>query len=335
MFKWYNEFAMIGDHVINGTPLDPQIKGNIIIDPPRKPKIVLDKTGKIVELFISQSLIKQFYRHYSETLVPEVIHQIELLPCPWRIYQAELLALFKMQPTEAMMKGRYFETLCIGAGADGEAIYDLQRKSNGDMKIDQIRIKQAVKRFHVVCKTTDIILLEDGGNLQYYHKVKWIDPDYPDAHSDIIIWIEATADIISQFHHGEWKFPSAVIDLKLTGNIKSKFGKFCWGSPEDMDHLQGILYAWLFGMPFIYLVFDYPATNPGYKIYPLNTDIDNSDPVSCVIAKERRRSLLQAIRGTINQILLEELHGWPKKKSSQCDYCPVTTCEHHRKPRMV
>ena len=114
MNSWYKEFAKIGDHIIEGEPLDLKLKGNIVIDPKRKPKIILDRNGKIVELYISQSLIKQFYSNFNE-----------ILPCPYRIYESELLQNFRRKSTESMNKGRYFETLCIGAGVDGEAIYDL------------------------------------------------------------------------------------------------------------------------------------------------------------------------------------------------------------------
>ena len=35
------------------------------------------------------------------------------------------------------------------------------------------------------------------------------------------------------------------IDLKLTADVHSKFGDFCWGSPEYMDHSQAISYQYM------------------------------------------------------------------------------------------
>ena len=113
------------------------------------PKINISPvTGKITELRISKSLIRQ------------LIHKGEPYPvCPRKVYHTLLLRDVVTPPSESMIKGLYFENKCLGVSANGNAVVDLPRhKKTGAKLIDHDRIDQAVERFKQVKEDYGLIV---------------------------------------------------------------------------------------------------------------------------------------------------------------------------------
>ena len=314
------EHLNISDHIISGTKLDHIPQESMIIEQPRRPRIrMIDE--KISEIFVSQSLIKSmFYKLHSKE------------ECPYKVFHCELIRDVKTPETEHMTRGRYFETNCIGRGADDEIIIDLERdKRTGKKKINHIRIDNAIERFKEVSEETGLIV--DSSNVQVKMKRLWDQNTF----KGITVWIEGTADLISPICWDEYKLDACVIDLKLTSDRDNCMPPFCWGCPSEMDHMQGIMYFMLFELPFFYFVFDYRAKNPGYKILPFNMNVNHPDHDRANQAKNRIVEFHQQMRELISLIRMWEGQGWKKnpigidnitgKQVVNCKKCPISDCE--------
>lgn len=157
---------------------------------------------------------------------------------------------------EVFRKGRFFETLAIGGGANPkEDVYDLPRLLNGKKSSDQIRIEEQAMVFKSKLKEFNMKILET----QLKFQVEW---PY-DRRVLVQPTIDFVSPIIGQYNGVKYDYKYAIFDLKLTQNIRSGFGMYAWANPQDMDHLQAFTYVWAFKeatgreVPFFYWVFDY------------------------------------------------------------------------------
>ena len=166
------------------------------------PKInVSSVTGKITELRISKSLIRQ------------LIYKGEPYPvCPYKVYHTLLLRDVVTPPSDPMIKGLYFESKCLGSSVNGNTVIDLPRhKKTGAKLIDHDRIDQAVERFNQVKE--DYGLIVEQNSVQRYHKRRWIDSQ---CQWNIPIYLDGTLDLVSPITTSSYTFEEATIDLKLT-----------------------------------------------------------------------------------------------------------------------
>ena len=176
--------------------------------------------------------------------------------CPKKLLEYFLLGNFSSPQTEAMLKGNYFEYLCLGATADDQQIPELPRlkakdKDSGEFKksTDHLRIDAQAKLFPDVLSNYKIIVTEVQKSLR---------------HEMGEFVIATKADIFGSIHDPENGFvEEAYVDLKLTKDINNTFGDFQWHDPETRDHTQAFLtVATHYKMTgriakFYYLVFDY------------------------------------------------------------------------------
>ena len=79
---------------------------------------------------ISQSLIKMFLHNGDEWEV-----------CARKIGMVDIFKHYEFEQTESMLKGKFFETLCIGRSRGGEMITDLPRKKLTKKQEAENRIK--------------------------------------------------------------------------------------------------------------------------------------------------------------------------------------------------
>ena len=284
------------------------------------PKINISPiTGKITELRISKSLIRQ------------LIYKGEPYPvCPYKVYHTLLLRDVVSIPSDSMIKGLYFESKCLCVSANRNAIVDLPRhKKTGAKLIDHDRIDQAVERFNQVKE--DYALIVEQNRVQRYHKRRWRDSQ---CQWDIPIYLDGTLDLISPISKSGYSFEEATIDLKLTRDrdvvetfSNGLFHSTPWGNMGQADFSEAMMYRLIFGKPFVYMVFDYKATNAGFRDIPVITDINDPDPQKAEKASKRMADLTQAIGWVIATIMQWEASGWPMTPIPKvCNSCPVEDC---------
>jgi hypothetical protein len=284
------------------------------------PKITLSPvTGKIRELRISKSLVRQ------------LIYKGEPYPsCPYRTFHTLLLRDITTPSSEAMLKGMYFESACIGSSAGGEVITDLPRhKKTGVKLMDHQRIDQAIDLFHQVVQDYGLII--DPQYSQLYRRRLWIDPGNK---SRIPVYLDGTLDFISPITTPRYSYDIANIDLKLTRDRETcdsfstgLYHPTPWGCPERMDFTEAMLYRILFELPFVYLVFDFKKENSGFKWIPIVTDINDPDPGKANLALQRMNDLYLTLRWVTDAIFCWESQRWPMKPGILvCEKCPIPEC---------
>jgi hypothetical protein len=237
-----------------------------------------------------------------------------------------------------MLKGLYFESNCLGATAnDEELVLDLPRvqskgKKFGTKTIDHERIDEQIMLFDSYCQKHGVIIVKDPihsglkKNVQIKKVVEfeadWLEQDYP----DVKLYMKGVADIISPVHDVDFNYPMAVIDLKLTVNRNSTFGEFAWGSPQYMDHTQGVLYSWFWKLPFVYWVWDYSSKERGNKFVQLIIDTESSDYEIRQESLTRLQEMQQTIRACtvlIMELTYNNQWGDTNPIFELCKDCPV------------
>ncbi len=190
---------------------------------------------------LNQSLIARFLYKGDER---------ELI-CPYQRYCYDIAHTHKYR-TLSMLNGSFFETLCIGRGAGGKIIDDLPRKKlvkarelenirrkendlpeiKGDKTMDQIRIEQQANRFKILCAKYQVSVFES--NTQTKIIVPW--------HKNPDVLLSMEYDIFPTPIITNDGLMMAIIDLKLTADIHVTYGEYCWGAPEYLDIIQGMMY---------------------------------------------------------------------------------------------
>ena len=216
---------------------------------------------------ISQSLIKQFTKKKYDGDV-EIKER-----CPYYIYTCYIAKTDKSLTTNAMLKGLFFEQLCLGRSATDEVIDDLPRKTRppGEKTTDQIRIEEQAIEFQRLCSQYGIELSPDNVQNKYKQLYKH------DFEDECEVYLTGVTD----FEHPIYssvsnKLVDCVIDLKLTQKIDSTFGDYAWGNPVYIDHIQMDMYNYLTGKQGLYWVFDYSVgkKNDMFSHTPEQEDID-------------------------------------------------------------
>jgi len=133
----------------------------------------------------------------------------------------------------------------------------------------------------------------------------------------------------------------AIIDLKLTADIHSTYGDYCYGSPQDLDLIQGKMYHYgIRNMDFelnphlenritdslkrliddnrvlfLLWIFNYKKEKPEDKFIIIRWD------------KAKEAELNHSIRQTIATMDYYDEMGWPANpKYKYCKNCPVLEC---------
>ena len=88
-----------------------------------------------------------------------------------------------------------------------------------------------------------------------------------------------------------------------------------------------MIYRIIFGLPFIYLVFDYKKDNAGFKDIPITTDVNDPDPRKAQKAMSRMVELQSTIRWVVGSIMQWQNSNWPMVPIPKvCSGCPVLDC---------
>jgi hypothetical protein len=270
-------------------------------------------------MIITQSLIKQLY-HKGD----EIIH------CPFKI-KTLFIDRIESPPTQPQLEGNYFETLCLGSGSHDRIVTDLprikptkkQKENNepGRKHITQIRIEYQAEVFLNECNNLKININKSNTQTSLSKKINC---DFE---------LQGCLDIFPVYLDGKIN----IIDLKLTKDINNEYGIFCWGQPERMDDIQGLIYR--------YLAHEYIKENVDYIDW--NIDLDNIDdwldnniifkywvfdskpiPENKFIKsrwdQNTKNNLKETIRKTMELLSLLDKHNWPKQPDyNVCKWCPL------------
>lgn len=190
------------------------------------------------KFFVSQSDMKQILNKGNEKE-----------HCPLRFVETTVTKNFKKPASLSMDCGSYFETLALGSGAGGRLTVDLPRKIISAKQHRELVVSGVKPENIVGDKTIDQLRIETQA-LRFEHRVKELRINLTDNNKQVAIIKHLWGNV---FLNGELDiFPTpilipeglkmSVVDLKLTADVHSKWGDFCWGSPENMDHLQAKTY---------------------------------------------------------------------------------------------
>lgn len=302
----------------------------------------------------------------SYSLTDKLFRRGNPLPrCPMHIYMCYLTEQVKSDPSDAMLKGCFFETLALGSSARNQMVIDLPRKKlskkqeqhniiaavegkpliEGEKMIDQIRIEEQVKRFKQLCLEKSMVIVE-GMNTQVvvYKRIpgtNWIARGTLDSFP---------VPITLQREHilTGVKGNVCLFDLKLTADLlKRTYKGVIWGDGRTIDPTQLIFYAWIL-KDIDFALND--KINPGNKlrqvISPFHQNLIKNNnlllyywvfeyktatlgnrmiEVSYDALKEKE--LLETIRKSISDLEMMESMGYPTEPLYEvCKECPIKNC---------
>jgi hypothetical protein len=156
------------------------------------------------------------------------INRINCCPRKYKAYNID--ELFKRPSTDAMLKGNYFEWMCLGTKTRNGKIPFMPKLKNGNKSTAQIRIDEQAKKFHVMLRETNTTIVKPNVTLEAEYTL-------PNGRTIILF---GTLDILVT-RNGE----PGIIDLKFTANVESTFGHFCWGDIASMNVLQSNVYKYI------------------------------------------------------------------------------------------
>lgn len=133
-------------------------------------------------------------------------------------------------PTEAMLYGSYFETLAIGLSVGGKITQPTDKMAKSEYNNRVIAQAKDCRRY----------LKTMGGKAVSYQEYIYTTISDND---DQVIHICGGLDILYGFPGTDRE--NIIIDLKLTGDNDSDFGKFQFGNPEKINPTQAIHYKLL------------------------------------------------------------------------------------------
>lgn len=272
-------------------------------------------------MIITSSLIREFF-----------FHGVEKEYCKRKAYEQYITGSIDVH-SDAMDKGSFFETICIGGGVNGKTVDDLPRKKNGDKTIDQVRIEEQKMHFEIIAKNTNMVIIPGFNTQVTIQKRVPFDDD---------ILLNGTLDIfpvtVKTQRRGNLL---SVVDLKLTSDIyaDTRFSYNSWSEPGSLDNTQAYMYHELvrdidpelnphvidiinkagikdydlIDKHFFYYVFDY---SPRLNKKSIEVFYDDS----------RRRELFESVKATRNLIVSNTNNDrWEEVLPSKynCASCPL------------
>ena len=298
------------------------------------------------EFPINQSIIRTFLHNGEEREY-----------CFRRIYITKVAKTMKEPPSEPMLYGKYFETLCLGKSS-GYDVRDLPRKKltkkmeaenavrkvekkpllQGEKYLDHIRVDDQVTRFKSLVKQHKIIITDS--NVQVPILTEW--EQDPDVYLSCEIDIFPTTILLPDEEDGNIpKMIAAIIDLKLTSDIHATYGEFCYGSPQFLDLIQAKMYHYmvrninkklnpgLSGLisETVQSLIDKNAIKFLLWIFNYKKEVLEDKFIQVKWDKNKEAELHESIRKTISSLEVGEQQKWPTNPVFHlCSKCPWKEC---------
>lgn len=264
-------------------------------------------------MIISSTLIKRLFFKGEE----------RQFLCPKKEYHHILKGDIKEPPSEAMIRGLLFESICF-RDKEAEEYYERKLRLNkGGQSVHTQRIYDAARMFDIVANKYEISIEDTQVPLHGTLEIERFE--------HIKFSLKGTADIITPINSPGFGHNKAVIDVKLTMEF-TDFGEYCWNSPQFMDHTQAVLYSYLSGLPFAYLINSYSSKARGHKMIPIATPqlFPNGQPDDLNklqhynVAKDRFTDFKVVIKDVAHKVLKWHAEGFPSNPSFEaCKHCPL------------
>lgn len=238
--------------------------------------------------------------------------------CPLKFLKCDVLKEYQEIPTESMKRGQLFEYLAFGSLNREGQVPVLTKTSRGKMTAEEKRIILQASEMKRVLALNGITVLATCVPLTVEWKPKlWLTMLF-----DAFVYWDRSRDPDPENNQRSGYY---VFDAKLTANIHSSYGRYCWGTPWNMDHLQSHVYregaqrvltshGRRREIGFVYGVFDY-STRMEHKLVEIRPSANNAAETSEQIRKATGR--------------LEDANDedWPAVPHfHQCKTCPVPDC---------
>ena len=153
-----------------------------------------------------------------------------------------------------------------------------------------------------------------------HYNMKIVTPEGQDNPSAAVNWEHGEDVLLTGIFDAVilWDGVPAIMDLKLTGSLVSRWGpngKPGWGDYFNMDHIQAYLYMYLAEkifkrkMRFVYALFEY-APDPKFKFLEIK-----DSPM-------KRQEMLRRLDETRDKLLAVKEQGYPRQGHYKlCDRC--------------
>ena len=260
-----------------------------------QPDLIDLETGEVLtptpaRMVLSQSIAKSLDNDYL---------------CPRYYYLYNLTGMYQEPASEAMMKGQRFEWLAVNSPNREGQIPELPKLKNGNKSTDELRIEEQALVFKEV--------------LPHYN-MKVVLPEGADNPSAAVNWEHGEDVLLTGIFDAVilWDGVPAIMDLKLTGSLVSRWGpngKPGWGDYFNMDHIQAYLYMYLAEkifkrkMRFVYALFEY-GPDPKFKFLEIKD------------SGIHRAEMMQRLDGARDKLLAMKEAGYPRQGHyRQCAKC--------------
>ncbi len=273
------------------------------IKPVYKHYSVFYEHGNLSKIIINQSMMTEMY-HTSRDFIGE-----EKEFCPAKIKACYIQGL-GLVSSIYMTRGMYFEEHVIMPEKDRKT--EVPLTSTGKIPVTLKRINSQIQMFDTVINKYGIVIHPEYKNCQIEKTVE------VDSFDGVKAFVKMKYDIISPVNDNGITYDEAVIDLKLTGDLKYGY----WARSSSIDITQALIYSITTKLPFFYLIFDYsPELRHDLKrvITPYGYKPDEKTE-----AKVREVEIKELIRKTIIKIIEFEEHGYAYNPSeTNCKNCPL------------
>lgn len=272
----------------------------------------------------------------SSTLIKTMVDNGNVIDhCPAQIYYVNITKKFNRQ-TEPMLLGNLFEHKALDMPGRAPSVPKDAR--TGKHKLGTQRLLEQAEVFKNDCRENQIHVAP-AINTQVTIIKRW--------EKDPRILLKGKLDLFpTTFLNTETgELELSIIDLKSTGNVENTFGKFGWGNPEAIDHIQATLYSYLvqdidfelndIHIPDNYLrdlftedvreAIKYNAYSFRYMIYDRSPNM-GKQILKVTMNPTRYSQMHESIRKVVSYIEEYNRAGWPTYPHNGCKDCPVLNC---------
>ena len=280
--------------------------------------------------------------------IKDIIYSGSLRNTCWLNWKTKFIDGIRQKPSEAMMKGAYFEFI-VGVNRFSETISLPKNLKNGKKTVAEERLEMQAMIFEKLKIERKMMVSPE--NTQVKLQAPYGNPMCPACMSEKVtvlpilgqdpLWegrcfsceykgdgldfssvtLEGTIDILSpflnKFEGNEILLPLANIDTKVTQSLDSSFGDYQWENVYEKDYVQAIFYHKIFFMItgrhlyHVYLVFDYKPKYSHKIVYKIVNNFDLN-------------SIEEDIRRSISEIYKAKNDNWKANPSDDnCRYCPL------------
>lgn len=234
-----------------------------------------------------------------------MLHDWETI-CP-RVFKAKHIdKVVEFKPTQDMIWGQIFESICIGSTVGGGTVVANEAQK---MSVYYPRVKKQAEKVRRWFKARGGKVI--GRQMYLYTTVT-------DSAGQVIP-ICGGFDILYDINGRR-----IVIDIKLTGDTENDFGKFAWGAPDKMDLSQSIQYT------LIHENYYHEPCDFEYWVFDKGTELKEK-PIEVIVSEGAKFHHIERLSKAYNEIMMAiTMNDWDYHNTyKNCSTCPCK-CEYER-----